>query len=95
MTSLLMAATFGPGWPAVALRALGRSLPALALASVFVLLRLPLGSDPSVAQALAFAALSALAYAVLVVTLWPRIGAAFVDLVRRPAPRRSSPQAPR
>jgi putative peptidoglycan lipid II flippase len=95
MTSLLMAATFGPGWPAVALRALARSLPALALASVFVLLRLPLGSDPSVAQALAFAALSALAYAVLVVTLWPRIGAAFVDLVRRPAPRESSQQAPR
>ena len=66
--------------------ALARSLPALGLASIFVLLGLPLGSDPSVAEALAFAALSALAYAVLVVTLWPRIGVAFVDLVR-PAPR--------
>jgi peptidoglycan biosynthesis protein MviN/MurJ (putative lipid II flippase) len=85
MTSLLMAVTFGPSWPMLALRALGRSLPALAFASVFVLLRVPLGSDPSLLEALAFAALSALVYAVLVVTLWPRVGAAFVDLVRRPA----------
>jgi peptidoglycan biosynthesis protein MviN/MurJ (putative lipid II flippase) len=85
MTSLLMAATFGAGWPSVAIRALGRSLPAFALASVFLLLRLPLGADVSLTEALVFSALSAIAYVVLVVTLWPRVGAAFVDLVRRPA----------
>jgi hypothetical protein len=50
-----------------------------------LLLRLPLGSDVSLAEALIFSALSAIAYAVLVITLWPRVGAAFVDLVRRPA----------
>jgi peptidoglycan biosynthesis protein MviN/MurJ (putative lipid II flippase) len=85
LTALLMAATFGPSWARVALRAFGRSLPALLLASVFVLFRLPLGSDPSLEEALAFGALSVLAYVVLVVTLWPRVGTAFVDLVRRPA----------
>jgi hypothetical protein len=85
MTSLLMALTFGPSWPKLALRALGGSLPAWAFASVFVLLRLPLGSDPSLVQALAFSALSALAYGVLVLTFWPRVGAAFVNLVRRPS----------
>lgn len=84
-TSLLMAVTFGSSWPRLALGALGRSVPALGLASVFFLLRLPLGSDPGFLEALAFCALSALVYAALVVTIWPRVGAAFVDLVRRPA----------
>ena len=85
MTSLLMAATFDGAWPKLAIQALARSVPALALASVFVLLRLPLGSDPGLGEALGCAALSVLVYAALVVTLWPRVGAAFVDLVRRPA----------
>jgi putative peptidoglycan lipid II flippase len=85
MTCLLLAATFGAGWPALALRALGRSLPAAAFATVFVLLRLPLGSDPGLGEALAFGTLSAIAYSVLVVIFWPQVGAAFVDLLRRPA----------
>jgi peptidoglycan biosynthesis protein MviN/MurJ (putative lipid II flippase) len=94
MTALLMAVTFGPSWPKLALQALGRSLPALVFASVFVLLRLPLGSDIDLAVALGFAALSAIVYTALVVMLWPRVGAAFVDLVRRPAkpaPRQAVP----
>jgi peptidoglycan biosynthesis protein MviN/MurJ (putative lipid II flippase) len=85
MTSLLMAATFGPSWLGLALRALGRSLPALVFASVFLLLRLPLGSDPGVGEAVAFAALSTVAYCALVLTFWRRVGAAFIDLLRRPS----------
>jgi putative peptidoglycan lipid II flippase len=85
LTCLLLAVTFGSGWPALVLQVLGRSLPAAAFASVFVLLRLPLGSDPGLGEALAFGALSAIAYIVLVVMLWPQVGAAFVDLLRRPA----------
>jgi hypothetical protein len=84
MTCLLLAATFGRGWPALVLRALGRSLPAVAFASVFVLLRLPL-SDPDIGEALAFGTLSALVYAALVVMLWPQVGAGFLELLRRPA----------
>jgi peptidoglycan biosynthesis protein MviN/MurJ (putative lipid II flippase) len=97
MTSMLMAATYGPSWGRLAIATLGRSLPAFAFACVFGLLRLPLGSDPGVVAALAFAALSLLAYAALVVTLWPRVGAAFVDLVRRPSgdAQAGSPVRPR
>jgi hypothetical protein len=86
MTALLMAATFGRPWARVAARALASSLPAFGLASVFVLLRLPLGSDMGVVEALTFGIISTLVYAALVALLWPRVGAAFVDLVRRPRP---------
>ena len=83
MTAVLMAATFGRPWLRLAFGGLAASLPAFALASVFVLLRLPL-SDPGLVEALAFGALSMLIYAALVVMLWPRVGTAFVDLARRP-----------
>jgi peptidoglycan biosynthesis protein MviN/MurJ (putative lipid II flippase) len=84
MSGLLMGATFGRGWIRLALDALARSAPAFALASVFLLARLPLGSSPQLLPALAAAAFSAVAYGVLTVLLWPRVGRAFVDLVRRP-----------
>jgi peptidoglycan biosynthesis protein MviN/MurJ (putative lipid II flippase) len=86
LTCLLLAVTFGKGWPMVALRALGRSLPAAAFASVFVLLRLPLGSDPGLGGTFVFGALSALAYAALVVMFWPQVSAGFRELLRRPTP---------
>jgi O-antigen/teichoic acid export membrane protein len=83
--ALLLRSTFGRSWAAVALTALRRSAPAFALASVFVLIRLPLGSSPSALAALGAVALGLCVYVLLAVLLWPSVSAAFVNLLRRPS----------
>jgi hypothetical protein len=51
---------------------------------VIVLIRLPLGSDPGLGATLGAAALATLAYAGLVLLLWPSVGRVFLELARRP-----------
>jgi putative peptidoglycan lipid II flippase len=80
---LLLVATYGPRWPAVAGRALGNSAPAIALTVVFPLARLPLGDEPDLAPAVAGLVVATAAYCALAVVLWPSVSTAFVDLVRR------------
>jgi hypothetical protein len=82
--ALLLAATYGRRWPAIAGRALGNSAPALALAGVFPLARLPLGDEPGLAVAGAGLVVATAAYAVLAHVLWPSVSSAFVGLLRRP-----------
>lgn len=80
---LLLALTYGPRWPAIAGRALADSAPAIALAGVYPLARLPLGDDPGLALACAGLVIATIAYAALAHFLWPSVSSAFVGLVRR------------
>jgi O-antigen/teichoic acid export membrane protein len=83
MSTLVLRAAFGAGWAQIGLGALRRSLPAFLLASVFFLLRLPLGSDPGALAAVGAGLAGLAAYVVLGRLLWPSVAVAFRDLVRR------------
>ena len=85
--AILYRMIFGRDWASIAFAALRRAAPAFALSSVFVLFRLPLGSDPSAGLAAAAALAGLAAYATLAVLLWPSVARAFIDLLKRPAPR--------
>jgi peptidoglycan biosynthesis protein MviN/MurJ (putative lipid II flippase) len=84
MCALVMRTAYGPRAAAVAFGALRRAAPAFAFATVLLLLRLPLGSDPGWAAALGSALAGALVYCALALRFWPSVSTAFVDLVRRP-----------
>lgn len=84
-TSLLLRVTYGRRWLDVTASALWRSAPAFAFAAVFGLLRLPLGSDPSLAAACAGLVASALAYTVLALVLWRSVSTVFLALLRHPS----------
>jgi O-antigen/teichoic acid export membrane protein len=85
ITAFILRTAFGPGWFEIAREGLRRSAPALAFSTVFVLLRLPLGTDPGVVWSCGSALVALLAYVALAVRFWPSVSMAFVDLVRRPA----------
>ncbi len=85
ITVFVLAVAFGQRWPVLARDALGRSAPAFVFSTVYLLFRLPLGSDPGVVAACASAVVATVAYAALAIRFWPSVSTAFVDLVRRPA----------
>jgi peptidoglycan biosynthesis protein MviN/MurJ (putative lipid II flippase) len=82
--ALLLRLTLGVTWPSIALEALRRSAPAFALSAVFVLVRLPFGSDPGAALAVVSALIGLAAYVALAVVLWPSVARAFLGLLRKP-----------
>jgi peptidoglycan biosynthesis protein MviN/MurJ (putative lipid II flippase) len=84
MSALVLRTAFGREWPKLAFAALRRSVPAFLLASVFLILRLPLGSDPGVLAAVGAGLAGLVAYVGLAKLLWPSISTAFIDLLRRP-----------
>ena len=82
-TGYLLRVTFGARCGSVVAGAAKAVRPAFALSLVIFALRAPLGWDPGVAISVAVAAMAVVAYAALVVRLWPSGSAPFVDLVRR------------
>jgi O-antigen/teichoic acid export membrane protein len=84
VAALVLRTAFHHDWARLGFEALRRSAPAFLLASVFLILRLPLGSDPGALAALGAGLAGLAAYIGLGKLLWPDVSTAFLDLVRRP-----------
>ncbi|HET6761411.1 MAG TPA: hypothetical protein VFH13_04885, partial [Gemmatimonadaceae bacterium] len=82
-TVLLLSVLFGRAWPRIILRILQGTIPAIMLSAVFVLVRLPLGSDPSVPALAVAVSAGLLLYAGLSLFLWSGASRAFVRPLRR------------